>query len=179
MKWKRVLPALLIMVLLICGQRNLAAAGKETDEEQDKVEIIEQREADKKYYALPDGTFQCVVYSQRVHFINEIGVFEEIDNTLIRERFQTDATTYAWRMPGMTSLPDLQRMQSLARILSESRREQLRWSLDLTERPLYWGRLIRKRFRICLAELLIRRQALVMRMYSREQTCCIMSDPVA
>ena len=39
----------------------------------------------------------CVVYSQRVHFINEIGAFEEIDNTLIREHFQTDTTTYAWR----------------------------------------------------------------------------------
>ena len=60
LKTKKYFAILLILILVICGQGNLAAAEEKPNEEQDKVEIIEQRDADKKYYALPEGTLCCL-----------------------------------------------------------------------------------------------------------------------
>ncbi|MBQ7064862.1 MAG: DNRLRE domain-containing protein [Firmicutes bacterium] len=94
---KKMLALFLTAIMVFSLQGSLHAAEVNAEEDYDKEEILEQREADKKFFALSDGTFQCIVYSQRVHFLNELGVYEEIDNTLIRENLQTETTTYAWR----------------------------------------------------------------------------------
>ena len=99
MKWRRHFAIMLVATLLFACLVPSSHAEEMTskDEEAYKQELPELREANKKYYALSDGTYQCVVYSQRVHFLNETGAFEDIDNTLLSEEYQSDTTSYAWR----------------------------------------------------------------------------------
>ena len=46
------------------------------------IEIIEARTADSKRYQLEDGSYLVAQYDTAVHFLDEDGVWQEIDNTL-------------------------------------------------------------------------------------------------
>ena len=51
----------------------------------DIIELLDQRTADTKYFRLPDGTYYAAQYETDVHYLDENGVWQDIDNTLTED----------------------------------------------------------------------------------------------
>ena len=45
-------------------------------------ELAELRESNAKHFLYSDGTVRCAVYEQDVHYLDENGLWQDIDNTL-------------------------------------------------------------------------------------------------
>ena len=79
----------LLMVLLsfplTVFAQEVATEAEESHDAEPNAEIIElldQRTADTKYFRLPDGTYYAAQYETDVHYLDENGVWQDIDNTL-------------------------------------------------------------------------------------------------
>ena len=66
-----------------------ALAGQEAEQAQESelqpFEITELREENVKYFQQPDGTRVAAMYTSPVHYEDENGVWQDIDNTLTAE----------------------------------------------------------------------------------------------
>ena len=63
----------------------------------DGEEIIEKREECGKHYKLPDGTYQYIGYTNRIHYLDENSLYQDIDNHIIEEKYISENTEYSFR----------------------------------------------------------------------------------
>ena len=94
MKWKcctKILALILSMSMTMqilpmqaFAQETVSPQEPETEEKEAKIigEAIEKRTADTKYFTLDDGTSIAAVYSLPVHYQDDNGEWQDIDNTL-------------------------------------------------------------------------------------------------
>ena len=83
----------------ICNCIGYQVKAEEVDdaENQEKVELVELREENMKFYELPDGSRQCVIYADNIHYKNENGLYEEIDNQIIADTQRIGENEYLYR----------------------------------------------------------------------------------
>ena len=58
-------------------------------------ELAELRESNAKHFLYSDGTVRCAVYEQDVHYLDENGLWQDIDNTLAFLEDENGTNTYA------------------------------------------------------------------------------------
>ena len=85
---QRVISAMLLLAMVICLlPTNVIALPQETAEATAQLnsgfsEVTSLREENVKHFSLGNGTYQAVVYGHPVHYQDENGVWQDIDNTL-------------------------------------------------------------------------------------------------
>ena len=57
-------------------------------------ELAELRESNAKHFLYSDGTVRCAVYEQDVHYLDENGLWQDIDNTLTFLEDENGTSTY-------------------------------------------------------------------------------------
>ena len=83
---------LLLAAVMVCALLPLSGSAQAAPAPQaEETEAIPQRgvyevdvlrEENVKHFALPDGTYQAVVYGEPIHELDENGQWQEIDNSL-------------------------------------------------------------------------------------------------
>ena len=60
-------------------------------------ELIELREPNSKTFQLSNGTYECIIYAEDMHYEDGRGNLSEIDNSIVRESYSFGDVTYAYR----------------------------------------------------------------------------------
>ena len=68
-------------------------------------EVLDNREEGEKHFRMEDGSFLAIQYGMPVHYIQEDGVWADIDNTLVLQTNGTQTNGPA-RAPGRNPLPE-------------------------------------------------------------------------
>lgn len=62
------------------------------DASSDKLEVQDLRTTNSKTYQLCDGSFECVVYSEDIHYIDENGQLADIDCSIVEDKENAEYT---------------------------------------------------------------------------------------
>ena len=91
---------LFLVILLLCvtlllsiSQSSLVMA----DESQGAPEIFELRGSNSKTYQLPDGTYKWVGYADNIHYRDQNGYYQDINNTIITENKKIGDVDYIYK----------------------------------------------------------------------------------
>lgn len=78
----------LIMVFIIILSNSVCSPRKTLADFSSEEEIHELRTRNSKTYRLSNGSFNCVVSADDIHYLNSDGVFEDIDSSIVEETTQ-------------------------------------------------------------------------------------------
>ncbi len=89
--------AVILLLLLFCVASFPDVPVAATAQEQEKIELVELRDSSSKTYYVSEGTYEWVGYAEDVHYLDENGDYQEIDNSILSESIRLDNVDYAYK----------------------------------------------------------------------------------
>ena len=91
---RRIIAFILLTCFYLTTIDNLDFFAAEIPENSDPVEIVELRQEYVKHYRIDETNMRCVVSSERIHYLDDFGIYQEIDNTIVSEVSEVGGSKY-------------------------------------------------------------------------------------